>query len=116
MWNERGHTGSPQVPFEALFKEGFVEAWDAPHPLPDSPPKYRQHGRYYGKGTSVLLAAANDEQMGEGSGQPRDPTDAERLKQACILYEQMRQRAEALEERVKELEKGKGKGPGRDPL
>lgn len=54
--------------------------------------------------------------MGEGSEQPQEPTDAERLAQACTLYDQMRQKAEALEVKVEQLEKGKGKGPGRDLL
>lgn len=104
------------VPFEVLFEADFGRSWDALQPLPDSPPKYKQHGKYYGKGTSVLLAAANDEPMEGGSGPPANPTDAERLKQARILYEQMRQKAEALEEKVEQLEKGKENGPGRDPL
>ncbi len=49
-----------------------------------------------------------------GSGQPDDPTDAERLKQARILYDQMRQKADRLEQEVKNLRKGKG--PGHDLL
>lgn len=68
---------------------------------------------YYGKGTNILLAAA-DQDMGEGLGQPHKLTDTERLEQACILYEQMRQKAEALEAKIEQLEKGKG--PGWDPL
>ncbi len=50
-----------------------------------------------------------------GSGPPADPTDAERLEQACILYNQERQRADHLEQEIEKLKKGKDK-PGRDPL
>lgn len=60
--------------------------------------------------------AGADQDMGEGSGQLREPTNAERLEQACILYEQMRIRVEALEQKVEQLEKGKGTRPGQDPL
>lgn len=112
--NARDLMGGLRVLFEVLFEEDFHGAWNAPRPLLNSPPKYRQHGKYYRKGTSVLMAGANDEDMGEGSGQPREPTDAERLQQARLLYDQMRQKAEALEQKVEQLEKGKG--PGRDPL
>ncbi len=46
-----------------------------------------------------------------GSGPPADPTDTERLQQACILYDQMRQKADRLEQEVENLKK---KGLGRD--
>lgn len=64
--------------------------WFDVGPLPDSPPNYRQQGRYYGKGTSVLLAGAN-EQMdeGEGTGQ-QEPTDAERYAAAMRQIDDMR--------------------------
>lgn len=52
--------------------------------------------------------------MGGGSEGSHEPTDAERLEQARILYEQMWQRAEALEQKMEQLEKGNQ--PGRDPL
>ncbi|PBL04535.1 hypothetical protein ARMGADRAFT_1070980 [Armillaria gallica] len=45
-------------------------------PMKDSPPRRdrRRRDLYHGKGTSVLIAGAeNDEQMGEGSGQPAQP-------------------------------------------
>ncbi len=49
-----------------------------------------------------------------GSGQLSEPMDAERLEQACILYEQMRQKADRLEQEVEKLKKEKQ--PGHDPL
>lgn len=86
--SERDLMGDLRVPFETLFEEEYEEAWNAPRPLPDSPLKYRQHGRYYGKGTSILLTVGKDEEMGEGSG-PRNLMDTERLAQARVLYDQM---------------------------
>lgn len=78
--SERDLLGDLRVPFEALFEQDFEGAWGMPGPLLDSPPDRRQQGRYHGKGTSVLLAGAgDDDQMGEGSG---EPTDAQRLAQA----------------------------------
>ncbi len=48
------------------------------------------------------------------SGPPAEPTNAKRLQQVRILYDQMRQKADCLEQEVKNLKKGKQ--PGRDPL
>ncbi len=63
----------------------------------------------------LLGAAREDEDMGAGSsGQPPEPTDAERLAQAHELYHQERLRADHLEQEVEKLRKGKQ--PGRDPL
>ncbi len=52
----------------------------------------------------------------EGGGQagPSNPTDAERLQQARELYEQMREKADRLEQEVQNLKKKEN--PGRDPL
>ncbi len=61
------------------------------------------------------LVAGGDHKMGAGgSGQPADPTDAKGLEQVRILYDQMHQKADHLEQEVENLKKGKK--PGRDPL
>ncbi len=93
----------------------YEARYDMPMLLPDSPP-YRWQGTYRGKGTSQLLAAAGgDDDMGAGgSGPPPDPTEAERLEQACALYHNECLRADRLEQEVEKLTKGKGLG--RDPL
>ncbi len=60
---------------------------------------------------SRLIAGGNHEMEAGGSGQRGKPTNADRLKQARILYDQMHQKAERLEQ---ELENLKEKKPGQD--
>ncbi len=62
---------------------------------------------YRGKGTSRLIAGGDHEMGAEGLGQSTDSTDAKRLEQVRILYDQMRQKADRLEQEVKNLKKGK---------
>ncbi len=76
--------GAPELPFR--FPYGY-----APQPLPDSPPLRRQGG-YRGRGTSHLIVGAGEDQDMGGRGAPMgppgpsNPTDAERLEQARVLY------------------------------
>ncbi len=108
-YGRRDH-GIPKLP--SRFPHGY-----APQPLPNEPPRYRQHGVYRGRGMSCLLGAAGEDQdMGGGGGQPgpSNPTDAERLEQARALYDHERQRADRLEQEIENLRAGKK--PGRDPL
>ncbi len=94
------------------FLYGYTGTAD-PRPMPNSPPQYRMRGAYQGRGMSWLLAGGDHEMEAGGSGMPSNPTDAERLEQACILYDQMCQKADRLEQEIEIL---KGKKPGRDPL
>ncbi len=98
-------------------------------PMPDSPPvpprraayapNPRDPGRYYGTGTSRLIAAAIEmDTGGEGSGPPLVPTAEERVVQMEAQMIAMREENVQLLEELAQARAGdKGKGPerGRPP-
>ncbi len=89
-----GRSNQPVTGWTPEFPHGYVAGWHSPQLLPDSPPRYRQRGEYRGRGTSRLVTGGDHEIEAGGSGQLSNPTDAECLKQAHVLYEQMRQKAD----------------------
>lgn len=94
------------------FPQGYVADYDV-QPMPNVPPNWWQQGTQYQKGKSRRIVGGDHEMEPGGSGAPHEPSDAERLQWANELYDQMRQKADRLED---ELAKIKGKGLGRDPL
>ncbi len=108
LYGRRDH-GTPERP--SRFPHGYAAGYDMT--MPDSPPMRRQGG-YRGRGRSRLIARGDHEMEGENAGGTDRPldmhTDAEQIEQACALYYQERQRADQLEQEVKNLRKGKKPG------
>ncbi len=98
----RSDHGVPEPPYRFPFRY-------APQLLPDEPPRYRQHGVYQGKGKSQLVAGAGGDHNMGGGGQPggapgpSNTTNKERLEQVCALYNMERQRADRLEQEIRNL-------------
>lgn len=99
---------------EEMFGQGFElsqvaeEMYNLLEPLPDSPPNPRYHGYYTGPRTSILIARAGDASGSEMQEDMPQPSTEDRLQQALMQMELMRQEAIQLREELDQMKKGKG--------